>query len=347
MLKTSLHRSSKMLYVFLILGCILHLSSTNVQASIKLPSFDCSNISYVLPASAVSQESMRKICKLFPCTLPLFKTSALPYHSGTDAERFLDLKKAIYDKKKKYIWAVRGGYGSARLLDFLTKIQPPEQSKVIIGYSDITFLHLFFDRWGWKGIHGAMPSDLAKTEVNEKNFTDLIKIISRKPSQALELRYNKIKALNKFAAKCEKIDAQIIGGNLTILENSLGTSWQVRAKGRILFIEECGEDGYCIDRRLTHLKQAGALDGARAILVGSLSNCGQQAQFAIERFAKDVQIPVFQVDCFGHGRDNFPLIFGAPSSITRKNYQQNVGQKDFRSGREDFEIVIPVSTDIL
>lgn len=80
-------------------------------------------------------------------------------------------------------------------------------------------------------------------------------------------------------------------------------------------MEDVGSKGYVIGRDLNHLKQAGILDQASAILFGSFTGGDEHKQYAMQRFADSEKIPVFYADCFCHGKNNYPLPFGFISRI--------------------------------
>lgn len=269
------------------------------------------NVAFVHPAKGVEKEQYIELSKIFP--IKKLPYQALPYHSGTDKQRFKELKKALYGKEK-YIWCVRGGYGSARLFEQLCKMKKPENPKVLIGFSDITFLHLFLNKWGWKTIHGAMPMSVRHNPANIEKILHIIK--TNKGS----LHYDGIVALNDAAKDIKSIQASMIGGNLTLIQTSIGTPWQINPTGKILFLENINEPGYAIDRSLLHLKQAGILKGVVAILIGDFCNTDEFASYALERFAKSMNIPIFKTNIFGHGYNNMPLVFGEECIISSSGF---------------------------
>jgi muramoyltetrapeptide carboxypeptidase len=293
----------------LITGCA---SKNHVNFDLVEP-INFSNISFIEPASGTSDEQLKQIQYSFPIERKFPVPSPIPYNAAEDSDRFLELKQALY-ADKHFIWAIRGGYGSARLLDKLESLQKPKNPKILIGYSDITFLHLLFNKWGWKSIHGAMPIDLTR-EVNHDNFMWIAKILSKPEGK---LVYHDIKPLNALAEKKLQVTGELIGGNLTLLTNSLGTSWQLDGKNKIIFIEDINSSGYVIDRDLTHLIQSGVLSQASAVLFGSFVKSDEHKQFALERFANNIPIPVFHTENFGHGLTNYPLPFGFNTRIVKE-----------------------------
>ncbi len=218
------------------------------------------------------------------------------------------------DPDVEVLWAVRGGYGASRLLPALENgATLPEAPKVLVGYSDITFLHLFLGKRGWPSVHGAMFWELGADGSDPENFRRLAAVLS---GETAELRYEGLKPGNPAAEKLDQpVAGKLVGGNLTCLTAAVGTPWQPDVSGNILFLEDVKEKGYKLDRLFTQLQQAGLLDGASAILLGEFSEGDEQVEFALARFAQSVSVPVFRCDWFGHGEKNYPLILGAPAAI--------------------------------
>lgn len=284
-------------------------------------------IQMVAPASSTSPEKMialRAINDLninIPVTL---LSDDIPYHANNDDQRFELLKTALMDESDNtLIWALRGGYGCARLLDKLHELPIPLHQKTFIGFSDNTALHLFLSQhWHWATIHGSVLTQLLDPEQNPENFIRIAEIISKK------VEYQTIESLmlfNKTATQHPLIQGPLTGGNLTLLEDSIGTHWEVQTAGKILFIEEVGEKGYRIDRSLYHLFQAGLFKQVKAIIFGEFLEApgDSLASFALKRFAEEMDvrgIPVYKTDQFGHGNQNMPFIYQAHSEVfLRKN----------------------------
>ena len=100
-----------------------------------------------------------------------------------------------------------------------------------------------------------------------------------------------------------------IGGNLTIVQSSIGTDWQIRCENKVLFLEDISEKGYEIDRQLHHLDQAGIFDQVKAIIFGTFEKGDEHVQYAINNFAHyKNNIPIFRSQKIGHGRYNTPIM---------------------------------------
>lgn len=295
---------------------------TVVNPVVSNPNFkealDSRTIKMIAPASGTDPKKIETLRNLAEYNIQIpedIMEQAVVFHSNSDEQRFKFLKAALYDKSKKTIvWTLRGGYGAARLIDKLEKLPPPKQEKIFIGFSDVTALHLFLSqRWGWKTIHGSGMSEWVMSHKDPQNLQKIVDIIAKRVDFT---SINHLKPLNKSAQKIKKLTGRLTGGNLSIVQTSLGTDWQIKTQGKIVFLEDTSEKGYKIDRTLHHLKQAGVFDKAKAIVFGHFVDPqDEHVDLALERFATDVQIPIFKTDQFGHGKINYPLIYNAKSEI--------------------------------
>lgn len=229
------------------------------------------------------------------------------------------LKEALYSDSKA-IWCLRGGYGSMRLIPHLLKLKAPKKPKLFIGFSDITALHLFFTQhWNWPVIHGRTISQMHPDFAHTADRKFLMDVIFGKKT---EKTFKKLIPLNALAKESGEIQGQITGGNLRILQSSIGTSWELKAKNKILFIEDVGERGYSVDRMLEQMIQAKLIDkGLKAVVFGDftegLEKDGRDLTWdAIERFAKRVPYPVLKGLPAGHGHEeNYPIPFHTKCSL--------------------------------
>ncbi|MES2526975.1 MAG: LD-carboxypeptidase [Bdellovibrionota bacterium] len=219
------------------------------------------------------------------------------------------MKEAVYSDSKM-LWSLRGGYGSMRLIPFMEKWKVPKQTKLFMGFSDVTALHLFFgQRWGWPTIHGKNVSGMT-LEKNTADRKEIAKILAGKKEV---LEFKSLKPLNDLAKKNARITGKMTGGNLKLLQTSIGTKWELNAKGSILFLEDIGERGYAIDRMLEQLWQAGIIhSGLKALVLGDFiegeeKNGNDLTGVALKRFAEKSPYPVFKGLKCGHGDINFSL----------------------------------------
>lgn len=237
------------------------------------------------------------------------------------------MKEAVYSDSKM-LWSLRGGYGSMRLIPFMEKWKRPRNPKLFMGFSDVTALHLFFgQRWGWPTIHGRNVSALS-LKLKSKDRNEILPLLQGKKE---ELTFRNLRPLNDFARKSGVIRGPVTGGNLKLLQTSIGTSWELEARGKILFAEDVGERGYAIDRMLEQLTQARLLGkGIRAMVFGDFiegeeKNGNDLTGVALERFAVRAPFPVYRNLKCGHGEVNFSLPFHTEAEIHGKTLRVKTG----------------------
>lgn len=247
----------------------------------------------------------------------LFGTNLL--YANTDQKRFEHLEKALFNSDSQAIWCLLGGFGATKLLSKLKSVQPLKQAKLFIGFSDITALHLYFNGiWGWSTLSGPSGYQIALNKISEDSIALLKKALFH-PATALS--YHHLVPLNQQAQNAQVIEAQLMGGNLHLIQASLGTFWQIQSANKIIFIEDCHERAYRIDRILTQLEQAGSFRHAKAIIFGDMIDAGEpDGRFLVEQliqtFAMQCPLPVLQMSHVGHGKTHYPLWLGRPAKLT-------------------------------
>lgn len=230
--------------------------------------------------------------------------------SNKDEIRFQHLKKALLAKDSKAIWCLRGGYGSLRLMPMLDKLRAPAQRKLLIGYSDITTIHMFLNFfWGWPSLHGPLFDRLGREDQSAPDVRMLKDVLFGKTDEVV---LSGLKPVNSSARRAGAVRGSVVGGNPTVIQSGLGTPWQVSAQGKILFFEEVGERPYRIDRILTQMEQAGFFRGVKAVifadmLLGDKKERKKIFSDVIKRFADSQKFPVFVGLKSGHGKLNFPV----------------------------------------
>lgn len=236
----------------------------------------------------------------------------------SEAVRFKHLVNAIQADDSSIIWALRGGYGLSPIAPALVALPKPQQKKLLIGFSDTTVLHIIASQhWNWKTVHGPVLFQAA-THMVTPGIEEQLRSLVRGDLVETVIP---IIPLNKAAHCSTSHKASITGGNLCLIQHSIGTNWQLDCRGKILFIEEVNETGYRIDRTLHHLEQAGVLEGCLALLVGdidkSTNSTGEDiAPYVIDQWAHRLSIPVLRIPGFGHGHDNGLLPFNNPCTLS-------------------------------
>ena len=237
--------------------------------------------------------------------------------ANTDEIRFRSLKNALQHSETKAIICARGGYGSMRLIPALRQITPPRYPKLFVGMSDLTALHLFLEQqWQWPTIHGA----LARDKFSSKSIASLKSILFGEVEQVELFGL----PLNRHAEKNSIIETTLTGGNLSLVQTSIGTLWQINGKHKIIFLEEVSERGYRIDRMLEHLCQAAIFKDAAAIFFGDFiegnePNGSSLIKPVLKRFAQHCAIPVVQISGIGHGYINTPIPLGTQVKLQLGN----------------------------
>jgi muramoyltetrapeptide carboxypeptidase len=245
-----------------------------------------------------------------------------PFYSNTDEFRAQDLIAAIRDPLCKIIWCIRGGSGCIRLVPFLDKefsSSPPAEPKLLIGYSDITALHLYVSKnFRWPTMHGPMLEGIVNGQYDPtgQSVTLLKDLIFDRINEVFEPTMTRLDSRDPIGT----ISTEVIGGNLTLVETSVATGWEINGTGKIIFLEDVGEAAYSMERSLDHMKQAGVFASAAAVVFGDFTDPDSAAlmELALQRFADDeeyVTCPVFSLKGIGHSSTNIPLPFGTLAEI--------------------------------
>jgi muramoyltetrapeptide carboxypeptidase len=237
--------------------------------------------------------------------------------ANSDAQRFAQLRKALFARDSRAIWCVRGGYGAIRIIQRLQALKPPRRAKLFIGYSDATTVHQLLNLfWGWPSLHGPLLDRLGSADIREEERLELDAVLFGAAPRTV---FAKLVPLNAAARRRQRIVSRLTGGNLTVLQSTLGTALQ-RRPAAILVLEDIAERGYRIDRILEQLRQAGVLRNLKAIVLGSFlggaeadgSNLGPAV---LERFAASLSIPVLAGLDMGHGAYQRPVFLHSRAEL--------------------------------
>ena len=238
------------------------------------------------------------------------------YLSGTDEVRARDINNMFADDEVDAIVCLRGGYGAMRILDKLDYDLIARQPKIFMGFSDITALHIaLLNRCGLATFHGPMAAaNWAGKPLDDFSRDSMYRaLMNAAPVGELcnPPEYPK-QTVNPGVA-----EGALVGGNLMLIASSLGTPWEIDAKGRILFIEEIGERTYCVDRMLTQLRLAGKFDDCAGVVFGDFADCPiEYPEFGLtlEEIIHDVVAPcgkpIFTGLRCGHCSPKLTLPFG-------------------------------------
>ena len=243
----------------------------------------------------------------------------------SDKSKADEVNRMFKDKNIKGIFAMRGGYGASRILPMLDYDLIKANPKVFVGYSDVTALHIAFNqKCGFITFHGPMASTELYKGVDEYTINSFKKnIFSSEPLGIIKNPNGEnLKTLVKGNA-----EGILTGGNLSLLVSSIGTKYEINTKGKILFIEEVGEEPYRIDRMLLQLKQSGKIKDAVGIVLGQFTKCDPcepEKSLTLEEIFNDLicseNKPVlYNVSC-GHSVPTMTLPMGAKARIEKGNF---------------------------
>ncbi len=245
---------------------------------------------------------------------PLFREDQLCAHTTT--KRFRDLNLALI-KPSDYVWCLRGGYGALHLVPDLMKMKPPKQVSKLIGFSDITVLHYFFNQmWQWPTLHWKHLNGFLQD--GKKFLTQDLKQSLKMLSSEDYFIFDSLKPFNPAARDLKTLRSKVIGGNLITLQSMVGLKIK-KPKSCLLFLEEIDEPVYKIDRALTQLEQNGWFKNIDGILLGSFTNRHEATEQALQIYLKDkfknFNIPVFGHLKAGHISNQQPLFLNTSAEI--------------------------------
>jgi muramoyltetrapeptide carboxypeptidase len=244
--------------------------------------------------------------------------------AGTDEERSEDFNDMIRDPQVKAIFALRGGYGTPRILPRIAYRALARQPKIISGFSDITALQLaIYRKCGLVTFSGPMPAvEFWKNPdpFTEENFWRLLTSAKAVGELAnpLEERFDLIKE--------GKGRGVLLGGNLALVASTLGTLFMTSMRGAMLVLEEVDEYPYRVDRMFAQLRNAGVLSGLSGLLLGQFTNCEPKdpskphlsTDFILREYAEYVNGPVLGCLLYGHVPKKLTIPFGLIAEVDAK-----------------------------
>jgi muramoyltetrapeptide carboxypeptidase len=293
-------------------------------------------IGLVAPASTPSsEETIQKgagyLERLgYHVKLGTFIRSEHGYLAGIDENRAADFNEMVRDKNVKAIFAIRGGYGTPRILQMIDYRSLKANPKIIVGHSDLTGLQLaVFRKTGlvtfsgpmtgvemWKGIDPYTEEHLWRLLTSTKN----IGVLNNPKDEPLKI------------LKDGNARGQLIGGNLSLLACLMGTSFQPKLKGSILFIEDVEEAPHRVDRMLAQLLNAGVLPTLAALVFGKFTDCdpsdANKPYLTIDQvqkeYAEKIKCPVLANLQYGHIARKLTIPIGVQAVIQTEKRGVNI-----------------------
>lgn len=195
------------------------------------------------------------------------------YLAAPDELRAADLNAFFVDTEVDGIVCLKGGYGTPRILDRLDYGALAANPKLFIGYSDITGLHLAFDRYvGYPTMHGPMAMSMSAGWDGYSRDSWLRAVAADYPLG--ELRNPEGEATEALVGG--KARGRLIGGNLSLVAALCGSPYALKPEGAIVFLEDVGEEPYRVDRMLNQLRLAGVFERCAAVALGGWTDCGPE-----------------------------------------------------------------------
>ncbi|MEZ4907908.1 MAG: LD-carboxypeptidase [Saprospiraceae bacterium] len=280
-------------------------------------------IGLIAPASSASDDAYKRALKnisdlgfKYKLGQNLLKKNG--YLAGSDAERANDINSMFADDEVNAVWCIRGGYGITRIINDIDYDIIKSNPKVLIGYSDITALHLAINKMtGLITFHGPVASS-EFTPYTKENFINILVEGGKIISNTSEMQRAKGDIYSPYIINPGEMKGKLVGGNLCLLSALAGTKYDFDASGKIVFIEDIDEKPYRIDRMLTQLLDASNLQRASGIILGVMKGCEKvkgDNSWTLEETLKDrlgdLNIPVYYGFSFGHIKNNCTLPVGA------------------------------------
>jgi muramoyltetrapeptide carboxypeptidase len=262
-------------------------------------------IAVVQPSSPPKEEDLAKGLQVLKELGLSFKSFADPTPSIPSVTAFL-LAEIIATQEFDYLWAVRGGFGAIKILPFLDEYLKnlklkPFQIPPMIGFSDITALNSYFwKKFGIIGIHAPMVVNLP--EVERDCLDLLLEILQRKRMELM---------LEGRAYREGEAKGYLFGGNLATFASLCGTAYLPLEEEMILFFEDVNEAPHRLERALMQVILSISLQRIKGILFGDLSGISSEALLHSLQQNLPENIPIGVDFPLGHGKKNYPLIFGA------------------------------------
>ncbi len=267
-------------------------------------------VGIVAPSRVIDKTQMKAAYKIFSdWGLEIINGNNLynksGYFAGSNEQRLSDLQKMLDDNSIKAVFCARGGFGMTKIIDNLDLNGFKKNPKWVVGFSDITALHLAFNRLDIESVHGLMPVQFGNNGV-ELSIESLKKLL-------FEGRGQVTGPVHDFNIEGQ-VQSELVGGNLSLVVESLGTSTEINTDGKILFLEEIDEYLYKIDRMFNQLKRAKKIDKLQGLVIGDFSSMndtaipfGTDIYGLIEKYIDDLNIPVAFKMPIGHENYNLAI----------------------------------------
>jgi muramoyltetrapeptide carboxypeptidase len=240
------------------------------------------------------------------------------YLAGDDARRAEEWREAVADPDARAIFCARGGYGAMRILPAVDPAPLLARPKALVGFSDVTALHAVLNRAGLATVHGPVVTQLGRAPEDALRHLEALLYATAPRPGPWEIPAPGAGVVASRTIRPGRASGPLLGGTLTILAHLAGTPFAPRLEGAILLLEDVGEKPYRVDRCLTQLRLAGALDGVAAVAVGQLTSCDDDGVLAADVVREAVLalgVPAVEGVPAGHEDANFAVPLGARATL--------------------------------
>ena len=224
-----------------------------------------------------------------------------------DERRAANFMGMWLDPRVKAVIGGTGGYGATRMIPYLEPEIFRRNPKVFAGYSDITALHLWLMRQaGLRVFHGPTVDDLI-TIARDPSTASLLTAMTT-PRPATKFGRGIARAIRPG-----KVTGRLTGGNLSLVQQSIGTSYEIDTRDAILFLEETHDPMSFADERLVHLRAAGLLRNVKGVVFGQISlDRSEEDEFEdfLLDLVSDLDVPILMDFPAGHEVPNLTLPLG-------------------------------------
>jgi muramoyltetrapeptide carboxypeptidase len=227
----------------------------------------------------------------------------LAYLAADDKARAEDLRTAWLDSGFTAVFCARGGYGVQRMLEYVDFDELVAVPKWFIGFSDITALHEPLNARGLVTIHGPMAA--AVEQLGQPEGRERLRALLFEPETVSDLLDGGRTVVDGVA------EGRLRGGNLALLASSIGTPTYAPPVG-VVVLEDVNEEGYRVDRLLTHLLRSGWFDQVTGVVIGDFSSEDDQIDDVIRERLEPLGVPMVEGVAIGHEALNLAVPLGLP-----------------------------------
>ncbi len=232
------------------------------------------------------------------------------YLAGSPERRLSELQAALDDPEARAVIAVRGGVGMSHLIHRLDFGELQRNPKWIVGFSDITALHVELGRLGIASLHASHITALGRSD--HPTRSGLV--------DALEDPFRARSFTGLSVVVPGRASGPLFGGNLALLHAAAASGRLAVPAGAVLFLEDVTERPYRIDRMLTNLTAGGHFQGISAICLGEFVGCapgpdGVSVEAVLAEVLRPLAVPTVAGLPVGHGLRNEPIFFGAYATV--------------------------------